>query len=133
MFSTHPFPSGAHRVRLAIGVAASTMAACASPSTTFRQMDLLPAMVTVRNDNWSDAQIYLISHSQKVRLGVVTAATSATFRVPRAIVLPGDIQLVAATASGDQVVTESITATAGRTVLFNVEHVLMYSTLLKRR
>jgi hypothetical protein len=50
--------------------------------------------VTVMNNGWSDADVYALHLSQRVRIGFVTAHSTAALRVPRDVVLNREVQLL---------------------------------------
>jgi hypothetical protein len=71
--------------------APSAMDDASGPNTAPR-----PATVSVENDNWADMTVYLVNGTSRIRLGLVTGNSSATFRIPRgAENFPGQMRLLA--------------------------------------
>lgn len=133
MVSIHKFQSAAQRLSIiAIISMSSIVAGCASAPMPYRQADIGRATVTVENENWTDVQVYVISGSTTAKLGVVPTGSRATFKIPRVITLPADLEFLAASARGDQVKTESIATRQGDSVLFSVEEAIVRSSLLLR-
>ncbi|HJU89002.1 MAG TPA: hypothetical protein VJ672_06385 [Gemmatimonadaceae bacterium] len=79
------------RVLLALALA-STLAACASKSTTSSSNQrssaaaVEPTYVKVENRSFTDMNIYVIrSAGQRIRLGMVSGASNATFQIPQSL------------------------------------------------
>lgn len=59
------------------------------------------AAVEVRNQSWSDMRIYAVSGSQRTRLGMVTANSTAVLRIPSHVVAGGrDVSFIADAVAG---------------------------------
>jgi len=133
MASIHKFQSAAQRLRvMAIISMSSIVAGCASAPLPYRQVDIGGATVTVENENWTDVKIYVIAGSTTTKLGVVPTGSRVTFKIPRVIALPAELEFLAASTRGDQVRTESISTRQGDSVLFSVEEAIVRSSLLVR-
>ncbi len=54
-----------------------------------------PTLLRVDSHHWSDVTVYAVRDGLRLRLGTVTAASSATFRIPPYLLnLSGELQLV---------------------------------------
>jgi hypothetical protein len=67
---------------LALGACAPAAEQSASPTPARRHTSLL-----VKNDNWNDVKVYIVSGSTRTRLGSVTAMSRGQFYIPDAYVL----------------------------------------------
>ena len=57
--------------------------------------DTSPILLRVDSHHWSDVTVYAVRDGIRLRLGTVSAASSATFRVPPHLLnLAGELQLV---------------------------------------
>jgi hypothetical protein len=83
---------------LSLCLLASAELACASTRTA-TPLDAADGVerdvpITVMNNGWSDADVYALHLSQRVRLGFVTAHSTAALRVPRDMVIDREVQLL---------------------------------------
>ena len=114
-------------------LAAGFTIGCASSNPQLSNDLSFPATVTVQNRQWSDLRLYVVEGSSRYSLGAVTALMSATFKLPRAIRTPAELQFLAVPMNGDAQATESIIVVAGDALVFNVGAHKGYSTLRRRQ
>ena len=87
--------------------------------------------ITVVNHNWSDIRIYLLHDGITERLGVVTAASSATFSVPGRDFASGAAFRLRATLIGGsaRVTTEPLLVQSDQDVIWTIEGYLPNSSV----
>lgn len=74
-------------------VVAALFSSCAS-SDYVRDADAPDRVtITVENQNWQDANIYLIGSGPRVRLGTVGTNAREVFVVPRSVLAQGSVRL----------------------------------------
>jgi hypothetical protein len=120
---TRRLATGLGLAALALGMACRGPAApqAAAPS---RQ----PAVVHVTNDNWMDVGIYAVRDGVRSYLGSVTTCDTASFRIPWAIIGPGELQLQADPIGGLAVyTTDRIFVREGTHIELRVANVLAHS------
>lgn len=86
--------------------------------------------VHASNQNWQDIDLYLVRPGLKVRLGMVTAMGSMSFRVPSTAMggTPGLQLLVAPIGGGPQLVTPEFNLVPGETLSLEIENQLQMSS-----
>jgi|SRR5687767_9330234 len=114
-------------------LSAALTTGCASANARLSHDSLFPVTVTVHNRQWSDLRLYVVDGGSRYPLGAVTALMSGTFRLPRGIRTPSELQFVAVSMHGDAQTTELIIVESGDAVVFNVGASKGYSTLMRRR
>jgi hypothetical protein len=74
-----------------------------------------PTTVLVENRSWSQQTVYVVRSAQRTRLGQVSAASSRTFVIPRALIFGATtLRFIADPIGGDQLpVSQEITVIAG--------------------
>jgi hypothetical protein len=79
--------------------------------------------IRVANHNWSDVVVYMLRDGQPTRLGVATAASSASFVVPRRLLgQAGEIQLWGRPIGGrGSAFTETVVVQPGQWVEWTLE------------
>jgi hypothetical protein len=89
------------------------------------------ALVSVRNNNWADMNVYLLRSGSRFRLGTVGAATSRTFRLPEATVASTpEVQLLADPIGGARAyVSPGILVGRGEQIVWTIENTLALSSL----
>jgi len=117
----------------------AAMFACArtsdpAPSPTGAETFPIPAspvVVRVHNKHWSDVNIALDVGGQRTRLGLVTAVTSGSFRVPDRLLTQGrPFRLIADPIGATTILTsETVYARPGQVVEWTLESDLKRSTL----
>lgn len=125
-----------HRI---VPVIAAALAAACAPGTTLdgpagpAQKTVTPATVTVQNNNWLDLVVYVVSGSQRQRLGMVTALGTQTFRIPRGALGDGQVRLYADPIGSSQgFLSESVTVQPGQRLALDVGQNLNISFLAVR-
>ncbi len=116
---------------LATGCApvATNMRPAVSPS-----LGELPATVTVDNQQVADMRVYIVVGGAQYRLGLVSALSSATFKIPRVISLSSDVRFVAASlASEDSHSTPAVRDQEGDAIVFTIVQTRTMTNLLVRR
>lgn len=121
--------------RLATAAALSlTVAACAGGPSV--QNGPLPpdgeaTKVEVRNNNWSDMNVYVERSGMRQRLGTVTSMSVKSFRVPKAFLsTSGSVRLVAdPIGSRQQHITSPVQVWPGQTVAFTIENHMAISSV----
>jgi hypothetical protein len=90
--------------------------------------------VHVTNNNWSDVRVYLVRNTLRVRLGMVTSASSASFNVPSTLMGPAaTVHLeVRPLAASQRYVTPPLQVTAGQRIDFTVQNHLAISSVIVR-
>ena len=87
------------------------VAACAPAAKNSRA--LTPSRdvyLTVENQNWLDASIYVVHGASQLRIGQVTGNGSAQLRIPSSAIVAGQVRLMAdAIGSNERFVTDVIT------------------------
>ena len=92
------------------------------------------ATVTIHNQQASDIRVYVVAGSAEHRLGLVTALSTATFRIPSVVPSPSDLRFRAVPlASGEPQSTDMITVFAGNSLVFTIGHGPATSNLVLRR
>lgn len=93
-----------------------------------------PALLEVRNQNWSDMVVYLSRGSARQRLGSVTSQNEATFQLnPSIIATAASLQFVAAPIGSDRVYTSlPIIVGPGDRIVWRLRERLEQSELFKR-
>ena len=146
MMHVAPRPRTPALVQLAArgaGLALAAMSGCApavgltarpSPSGDPAPALARTATVTVANQNWADMHVYAVAGGTRYRLGVVPTFATVTFRLPRDLGLPRQLQLVAVPrAHGEPQVSQLISVSAGERLAFTVAGSAAHSTLVKWR
>ena len=88
-------------------------------------------VVEVDNDHWHPVQVHVIWSGSRYFLGDVAPGRTARFRVPRALVAGGTIQLLAdAMGSSASVLAEPVRLDGGRTVTWRLRKNLESSRIL---
>ena len=111
-------------------VRASDPASSPTSAETF-PVPASPVIVRVQNKHWSDVNIALDVGGQRTRLGLVTAVTSSSFRVPDRLLTQGrPYRLIADPIGATTVLTsETVYARPGQVVEWTLESDLKRSTL----
>jgi hypothetical protein len=92
------------------------------------------AAVVVQNGHCADISVYAMDGRTRVRLGTVEMFSTRTFIIPRAIVLPSELNLyVLARIDGQEFTSPTFLARNGDFFMLNVENATQFSTLLKRQ
>ena len=121
----------------ATAAVALTLTACAGGKTV-RNGPLPPegkvSNVEVRNNNWSDMNVYVERNGMRQRLGTVTSMASRRFQIPRAFLTStGAVRLVAdPIGSQDRHVTPPVQVWPGQTVAFTIENHIAISSITVR-
>jgi len=125
-----------HRI---IPTLAVVLAAACAPGATMdgaagpAQKTATPATVTVQNSNWLDVVVYVVSGTQRQRLGMVTALGTQTFRIPRGAMGNGRVQVFADPVGSTQgYLSESISVQPGQRLALDVGQNLSHSFLAIR-
>ena len=91
--------------------AATLLVACASGANRGYPSSLEPQSIsrTVRNQNWLDADVFVVYGDSRYRIGEVSGNGSATLSIPSSLIVRGELQLMAdPIGSDDRYVTEII-------------------------
>ena len=113
------------KLRVAAAAAAlmtiAPLAACPRAMRTTGAQDA-PTWVRVENQSFTDATVYVWQSSQRLRLGFVTATSTQTMQIPRAVIfgatsLRFQVDFLAGSRSP---LSESITVTPGDTVVLQI-------------
>ena len=112
------------RIRLALMLllSAGTASACRSASPYDVNQEGSGVMIVVRNQNFSDMDVYAIASGLPSRLGTVTGNSSQTFKVNESFVAgTGDFRLVATPIGGNgRASSGPLQVSGGRTVYFTI-------------
>lgn len=96
------------------------MAACGAQRSAGASDDG-SATVEVRNQSWSDMRIYATSGSQRTRLGLVSASSTAELRIPAPVVAGGrDISFLADAIAGGEATSYNIYVSPGDQVVITI-------------
>ncbi len=124
---------------LAIVLAAAGMSGCATSTPPLRSGFRAPATsIRIRNDNWQDVRVYLVSAngSVPIRIGIVTSMTTAVIPMRGRLASQfsrGSLQfLIRAIGSTVNYTTHTILVNAGSVTELTVENRLEHSTLMVR-
>jgi hypothetical protein len=116
-----------------LGLTTLDEAGCASrgmDATTGRADQQSAQIVSVRNDNWLDVAVYVVSGSTRFRLGTVNGISSATFRVAGQFGAAGPVQLLIDPIGATRgYLTEPISAMPGQRIELKVGSPLSMSTV----
>lgn len=94
----------------------------------------IPTTVTIDNQLPSDMRVYVVAGGAEHRLGLVSALSTATFRIPSVIPSGSDLRFRAVPlAGGEPQSTDMITAFAGNSIAFTIGHGPATSSLSLRR
>jgi hypothetical protein len=86
-------------------------------------------IVTVKNSNWMDVDVFAVRGTARSRVGSVTGLSTATFRVPVDYAPDGSLQLLVDPIGSDATyLTEKIAVNPGQRVELTVTSVLRMST-----
>jgi hypothetical protein len=86
-------------------------------------------LLTVKNTNWMDMDVFAVRGGTRARVGSVTGLTTATLRVPLNFAPDGVLQfMVDPIGSDGAYVTEKITVSPGQRVELTIGTVLRMST-----
>ncbi len=126
---------------LTVSSALTLIAACAPPpaTNTGQSVDKLlssppPTLVMVRNQQAADMKVYVVAGSAEHRLGLVSAASTVTFRLPGVILTPADVRLLAVPlGAGESHATDLVTVNAGNYMVFTIGQTQAMSNLVWRR
>ena len=116
---------------LAAAVVAAVIGAGCASGDGLRPADRQARTVTVLvdNNNWQDANIYVVGMGPRVRLGTVTSMTTKRFAVPRAAQRPDGLQLEAdLIGSNVRKLTNRIVVNPGEEVRWTLENHLALSS-----
>jgi hypothetical protein len=90
--------------------------------------------VTIHNQQPTDMKVYVVAGSAEHRLGLVSALSTATFRIPSVVPSPSDLRFVAVPlANGEPQSTDLITVSAGNRMVFTIGQGPASSNLILRR
>lgn len=125
------------RSYLTIGVLAAGLAACASHKTVQQTSEgdvvspvAQSASLVVRNDNFSDMNVFVVSQGQRLRLGMVTGNSTMRFRIPAADLTAGQVDVVASRIGGSGLAsTGTVNVNGGQTIQFTIAPVLSQSSV----
>ena len=91
------------------------------------------ARVTVNNRHLADIGVYAIVNGHRYRLGSVQSFGVGTFRIPRVVPLPSDVELFVFALSTDQKFqSASILLVPGDHIVLNFENKAQFSSILRR-
>jgi hypothetical protein len=86
-------------------------------------------LVEVESHNWSDVTVYLVAGGPPLRLGMVSALSSATFDFPsHQLNSAGGVRLRALPVAGKPYTTESILVRPGQVISWTLENHLETSS-----
>jgi len=86
-------------------------------------------VVTVKNTNWMDVDVFAVRGTARARIGSVTGLSTSTFRVPAEYAPDGNLQLlVDPIGSNATYLTEKIAVSPGQHVELTVTSVLRMSS-----
>jgi hypothetical protein len=104
-------------------------AACASGGAVAGERGDRTVMVRVENNNWQDANIYVVGSGPRIRLGTVTSMTSERFPLPRTARTSAGVRLQAdLIGSNARKVTSRILVNPGDEVRWVLENQLALSS-----
>ena len=124
------------RTRLAMLVVAGTLLSAAASGcrsgSSFegtQQPDNRVGLV-VKNDNYSDMDVYAVGDGLATRVGTVPGLLSRTFSIHESYFKGTDVRIVATPIGGNgRASTGPITASVGDTIYFNINPTLRASTV----
>lgn len=91
------------------------------------------ARVTVNNRHLADIGVYAIVSGHRYKLGSVQPFGVGTFRIPRIVQLPSDVELFVFALSTDQKFqSASILLEPGDHIVLNFENTAQFSSILRR-
>jgi hypothetical protein len=113
-------------ILLAIGACGGHPKASSTPEQPYAASTL-----RVENHHWLDVNIFVVREGQRNRLGLVTAASTKSFTLPRALVgAQGEIRLIAdPIGASTSISTDLIVLKPGTQVVWTLESNLNRSTL----
>ncbi len=86
-------------------------------------------IVTVKNSNWMDVNVFAVRGTTRSRVGSVTGLSTATFRVPREYAPDGNLQLLVDPIGSDATyLTDKIAVNPGQRIELTVTSVLRMSS-----
>ena len=89
--------------------------------------------LTVTNNNWLDVNVYAIRGSTRVRIGHVTGNGIAQLRIPRHLVVAGQVRLMAdPIGSNDRYISEPISLDPDQRLQLNVAPAMSMSSYAVR-
>jgi len=104
-------------------------AACATNHASGAVPPRERTMVTVKNSNWMDVDVFAVRGTTRVRVGTVTGLSTATFRVPTEYAPDGNLQLLVDPIGSDATyLTEKISVSPGQRVELTVTSVIRMSS-----
>jgi hypothetical protein len=123
-------------VALALSIAlasfASTACRSAGPYDPDRQQSGA-VMLVVRNDNFSDVDVYAIADGLATRVGTVTGNTTARFALSPTMVAASDLRIVATPIGGNgRASSGPLLVSPGQTIQFNIAPALRQSSAVVR-
>ena len=130
-------------MRLALVIACTALAACAGRAGRAGRVGEAAAdsaaaalegtSITVDNRSWLDVVVYALSDGTRLRLGMVSAAASGTFALPRQALRAGtDLRFLADPVGDRPFTTERVLLQPGQHVHLTLESELARSSLLVR-
>jgi hypothetical protein len=127
-----------YRFILALSAIVAGLAACATSPRAVSQTasgdvatpESEAVSVVVRNDNYSDLDVYAIANGERTRLGMVTGNHTSRFRLAPNITSAGQVQIVASPIGGRGAAsTGMVNVIKGQTIHFTVAPVLSQSSV----
>jgi hypothetical protein len=91
------------------------------------------ATLVVRNDNFADVDVYVVSAGLPTRVGTVTGNSTARFALSPSIIGPGDLRVIATPIGGNgRAYSGPLIVSPGQTIEFTIGPVLRQSNAIVR-